>query len=413
MRFLDKENIGLKFYKKRTKQTLFFKAYLDKNDVQYKIEETVLPSLAVGTGYSHLKTRIFNEMSIEFNVYSENLEEAAENYEKLHLLISFIKPKILRQETGYEYSLLLNDPRTDLFFSFKGMPRILNSRILNKNSDGSYDVKSNPELDIDDIPIQIYNFSYSINKDMGYIQMPPSYKERAVGKLFSEKGTALVPISYKISFVARVSADIEFFNDIEYNEAYGIRGSPLEEKFVLPAYRNIYKQKLKGVIVPFVNSPVSSVSSNVKGVVARPRTGTPTSPPPAAAASLASPPTKSATIMAEGFSYLTTSDKTKERPEAVLKAIEKYLRSFGIINLDSVVAKNIESRANFTEFDKSLGKLAAVLYKLDQLEVSSIEGVRTKDAKLAATLQTEYNYAYSFFQQTAAASGNFPAATSP
>lgn len=256
MRFLDKESIGIKFYHQPTSETLFFKAYLEKSDIEYKIEEHVLPNLQVGSGYSHLTLRTLNNITVEFNVFSEDLEEAVENYEKLHLLISFMKGDVLYSSVNKSitFDVAKNDPRSKLFFCFKGMPRILNNKILEKDSlTGFYDETSNPELTIDDIPIQIYNFSYTINKEMGYIQTPSNFKDRDSGKLFAES-MSLIPIAYKISLVFRVAADAEYLNDISYEKDIDIRA-------VLPNLRRKHKESLKGKPYHANPSPVSSRSS--------------------------------------------------------------------------------------------------------------------------------------------------------
>jgi hypothetical protein len=354
MRFLDKENIGLKFYKKITNQTIFFKAYLEKNEVQYKIQETVLPALSTGDGFSHLRTRIFNEISLDFNVYSENLEEAAENYEKLHILINFIKPRVAYNSgDGYKYDIQENDPRADLFFSFKGMPRILNSKILERDpSTGVYDLKSNPELDIDDIPIQVFNFSYSINKDMGYIEMPSDVRERLSGKLFSEKGTTLVPISYKVSIVARVSANIEFFNNVIYDD-------DTSEEFILPAFLPSHKSVLAGKPTPFMNSPVSSISSGVNSP-SRGRSAPTSGAGTSGTSGRPRPRPRVASFFDAGFTVLDNAEFGLLSLDNQLKGVvQSALKNIGYTNLNSLIGTAKSNSVPITNFVKNIRELAA------------------------------------------------------
>ena len=251
MRFLNSDAIGITIKNRQEKTQAQFKAYLEKSDVEYKIQEYVMPNSNIGEGRTHEVLKVVYNILLDFNVIAEYEEEAVENYDKLHLLLHYIKPVISSKGVHKEITLNPDFVKSNdrLYINFKGLPKILNDKIYELKADGTIDLSSNPDLTQNDIPIQIFGFSYSINKELGYIQMPNSKEERKQGKKYSSSGVTLFPIGFKISMQCRVVADLEYLANVQYNlfEIDPVTGDRKEINLntILPSYRNEYKNYLK------------------------------------------------------------------------------------------------------------------------------------------------------------------------
>lgn len=195
------QNIQLKITDKVKNSSYFFKAYLEKSDISVKILDTNLQYAPISytNNTQFLKTQYTVDFS--FNVFAETLEEAKQNYNKLHDLLNSVKPSY-----NYLNSQLL--PYSQNIFGllsvhFLGIPRLS---------------KTTRDLDI-----YVTNFVYSMNKDMGFVQ---------------DNNNELIPVAYKIDLSGRVLLSIdESANIPDYKKVVATD---------TPAFTDILKQTVGG-----------------------------------------------------------------------------------------------------------------------------------------------------------------------
>ena len=228
MRFSDNE-VNLRFLSLKQKnfpRKLYFKSYLEKCDLEWKVERVSLDKAGLNDYILDTIVGFAPYISLEFNVFSEYREEAIENYDKLMTLIDFIRPVYRAEKNAgaesyadltFTMDKLLNQ-EPNMFFRFKGLPKILkaphSSIVL--GAGGKKTAETLPEVSIDDLPMAITQFNYLINKEMGYLQVPYDGTTEQRKELFSSGKMRLIPIAYKISMAFRVVAQPANFATINY-----------------------------------------------------------------------------------------------------------------------------------------------------------------------------------------------------
>lgn len=140
-----------------------FKAYLEDSQESFDIKNVNVPAVSPRDFIANvITTKVLKKVKFVFNVMSENYGECLKNYENLAKLITSLKPKYT-----YEDSQFLPDT-TNLYgntkVNFAGFPG------------------SSTEIDL-----QITNFSYEINKEIGFIR-------------YNKK---IIPLAFKISIEGR------------------------------------------------------------------------------------------------------------------------------------------------------------------------------------------------------------------
>lgn len=154
-----------------------FKAYLDESEISYQIMEQSLAYTPLSFVNDKVHTRTTQKVKLKFNVFSEDFEEAQENYDKLHKLIESIKPKFQLIREQY-----LPDVRNNtglISVKFKGLPKV--SKTYG-----------------DDLVIHLSQFSYEINKELGYIERPMS------GAGYISEENRLIPIAYVLNIAGQI-----------------------------------------------------------------------------------------------------------------------------------------------------------------------------------------------------------------
>lgn len=173
MRFTD-DNIKLKI------NGLSFKAYLEDSDVNHVTKDQQLPFSPVSFVNDSMATRLNETVKFSFNVFSETREECVENYKNLLRLIQSIKPIYYVLNDQYVPS---NSNVTGLVtLSFSGMP--------SRNT----------------VKLHLNNFNYSLNKDIGYIELTNEEirNPKSENLSFFSKSMKLVPLAYKINLEGKV-----------------------------------------------------------------------------------------------------------------------------------------------------------------------------------------------------------------
>lgn len=175
MRFLD-DNIKLHI------NGLIFKAYLEDSDITHNVRDQALPFAPLSFNNDSMATRVNETAKFTFNVFSETRGECIQNFNNLLKLIRSIKPiyEIVDYQYVPDFSNLTG--LVELFFS--GMP--------------SRDI----------VKLHLNNFNYSINKELGYIQVPREeildYKKSTEVGFYSPGNMKLIPLAYKISLEGKV-----------------------------------------------------------------------------------------------------------------------------------------------------------------------------------------------------------------
>jgi hypothetical protein len=156
-----------------------FKAYLDESEISYQIMEQSLAYTPLSFVNDKVHTRTTQKVKLKFNVFSEDFEEAQENYDKLHKLLESIKPKFQLIREQY-----LPDVRNNtglISVKFKGLPKV-----------------SADKYKDDDLVIHLSQFSYEINKELGYIERPIS------GGGYIGAENRLIPIAYALNIAGQI-----------------------------------------------------------------------------------------------------------------------------------------------------------------------------------------------------------------
>jgi len=167
-----------------------FKAFLEESKTQIKTLDTNIQyaPLNFTNNTQFLKTQYSVDLS--FNVFSEDRQEAIENYDKLHKLLNVVKPNY--RFVNNQYLPIAGNIFGLVSIKFSGLPR------LSKQKD---------ELDI-----YITNFAYTINKDMGFLELPYNpfdSKDPDRTQLFVSGKNMLMPIAYRLDISGRVLLPLE------------------------------------------------------------------------------------------------------------------------------------------------------------------------------------------------------------
>jgi len=174
MRFID-NNIKLII------NNLPFKAYLEDSDVSYETRDVSLPFAPTSFVNDKMATRLMQKAKFTFNVFSETRLECISNYNNLLRLIYSIKPFF--EYIDDQLAPLGSNITGLVSIRFAGMPMVGDSVNLHLNS-----------------------FSYTINKEIGYIQVPNKEirDPRANASFYDSSGMKLIPLAYKISLEGKI-----------------------------------------------------------------------------------------------------------------------------------------------------------------------------------------------------------------
>jgi hypothetical protein len=181
MRFKD-NNINIKIIELQSNANLKFKAFLEKSDITYKILDQELSFAPLDWTSSKVQTRMLQSLDLVFDVYSEDREECIKNYKDLNILINWLKPKYTK--TGEMLTPSVQNAFGRIAIDFNGFPRI-------SKTPGP-------------LKILVSTFSYSVNKEMGYIEIPYNGSDEEKKKIYVEGKMKLIPISYKLSIGGQI-----------------------------------------------------------------------------------------------------------------------------------------------------------------------------------------------------------------
>ena len=174
MRFKD-ENIRLKL------NGYNFKAFLEDSDINYETKDQQLPFAPISFTNTSVATRVNQTAKFTFNVFSETRYECITNFKNLMALVRSIKPIYNIIDDQYVPSSANITGFVTLGFS--GMP--YNDR--------------------ESINLHLTSFNYSINKEIGYIEIPKSEIDSpSESKWFDTGGMKLIPLAYKLSLEGRI-----------------------------------------------------------------------------------------------------------------------------------------------------------------------------------------------------------------
>jgi hypothetical protein len=180
-----------------------FKAYLEDHSVQYQIIEQQLQYAPLSFVNDKVHMRTTQTVSLKFNVFSENLEEAQGNYNKLHKLVEWVKPTYTYRQGQYIANVQNNTGIIGV--KFAGLPKIHSTT--------------------DELKLHLTTFAFSVNKEMGYIE---SNYTGSDGNVISG---GLIPIAYTLDIGGRIL--------LEFKETARIRGGPETEKEAAQTYTYI------------------------------------------------------------------------------------------------------------------------------------------------------------------------------
>lgn len=159
---------------------LKFKAYLEDSDINHVTKDQALPLAPISFNNDSMATRVNQTAKFTFNVFSETREECVNNFNNLLSIIESIKPLYTIMDDQY----VPNSANITGFvtLSFAGMP------YKNRNA----------------ISLHLTSFNYSINKEIGYIQIGKSELAGGQPKFYEKSNMKLVPLAYKLSLEGKV-----------------------------------------------------------------------------------------------------------------------------------------------------------------------------------------------------------------
>lgn len=197
MRFID-QNILLNIkpitiendQEKSLGKDFFFKAFLDTCDVSFDLQTQQLVGFSQFNINDKLQYKTIRKVKLAFDVFSESREECIINFEYLEKFIDYLRPNM-------DYIGKAVVPTDNTIFGnyrivFSGLPS-LSSNLTGK----------------DGYKIQLTNFSYGINKEMGYIEVPyyssdPNIKYKSI---YDTGNMKLIPIAYKLNIEGLILLD--------------------------------------------------------------------------------------------------------------------------------------------------------------------------------------------------------------
>lgn len=181
---MDIENIQIS--EPKTNKQIVFKGFIKESEISYTMVNIDIPFPSVNFLSKSIPNRIIRKIKFSFDVISSDKPECIKNYERLDMLGKFIKPSYIKQIPG-----------TDLYL------------YDNINTSGLIDIHFNGfvlENNNETIRTIVTNFSYDINKELGFIE-----------HLYGKDGKTLIPIGYSINIEGKISeAPIDNLNITEY-----------------------------------------------------------------------------------------------------------------------------------------------------------------------------------------------------
>lgn len=212
MKFVNEDIRLLIKQKDEPKNSFKFKAYLEKSDVQVKLIDTNLQYAPLNFTNNTQLIKTQYSVDFSFNVFAEDENEAKTNYVQLHDLLATIKPSYTR----ISGQLIPNS--TNIFglitLKFRGLPRLSRTKT--------------------DLDIYVTNFTYEINKDMGFFDTQLS---DLVNKNQAEN--LLTPIAYKVGIAGRVLLPLDEavnITNVIYNSTTGVAAAePARQPTQAPA----------------------------------------------------------------------------------------------------------------------------------------------------------------------------------
>lgn len=218
MRFVDEE-ILIKITNRDINQTRFFKSYLEKNDITVQVVELINPLTTFLYDNTKLLSRPNYKLDLVFNVFSENRDEAIENFEKMHFLLDMVKPTVY-YEAGdtskinpkpYDTVAKVNSFIAGKYASFEEAKNAFAAAGLDiadeqSNSKIRLQLKYFPRIS-NSRKSDIYNvfpiaISCTPNVEMGYVQIPFWTNKRDRFHVTNQMN--MIPISYKVNFSANI-----------------------------------------------------------------------------------------------------------------------------------------------------------------------------------------------------------------
>jgi len=173
MRFID-PNIKLHI------NDIDFKAYLEDSELILDTKYQELKFQPLNLKNPDIADRILQRTKFTFNVLSETRQECIQNFNKLLQLLETIKPYAVKEGSDYVPAFANNEGLVTIQFS--GLPVH------------------------ETIKVGLMAFSYNLNKDVGYIEVPR--EEIATnGKnssFYVSRGMKLIPLAYKINIEGKV-----------------------------------------------------------------------------------------------------------------------------------------------------------------------------------------------------------------
>ena len=184
MRFSESNNSKIRLHINNQS----FKAYLEDSDITYETKDMQLPFAPVSFTNDSMATRVMEKAKFTFNVYSETRKECIDNYNELQTLIKSIKPSY--RYIQEQLAPVASNVTGFVNINFIGMP---SGR--------------------DNITMHLNSFSYTLDKEIGYIQVPvsdlASNKDAESYSYYDPSGMKLIPLAFKISLDGKILLPFE------------------------------------------------------------------------------------------------------------------------------------------------------------------------------------------------------------
>lgn len=215
MRFID-DNIKINI------NGIIFKAYLEESETIHELKEQQLPFAPVTFLNDTMATRLMEKVKLSFNVFSETRAECIDNFNNLKKLINSLKPNYHLIEDQYVPFKDNINGYVSLFFS--GLP------IHEK------------------VKLHVTSFSYSVNKEIGYIQVPiKEIAKKEASAYYDKGGMKLIPLAYKINIEGKSLLDFDS-TIIKHGTRMQVGNQDFDQAYDGVGGDSAYKQKLGGIL---------------------------------------------------------------------------------------------------------------------------------------------------------------------
>lgn len=194
---LTDKNLRIKIKSLLSQETLSFKAYVEKSEITYEMQEQSIEFAPLNFDNEFIATRVMQNLNLVFSVVAEHHEELYYNYRKLHRLIEFLKPRYIDFNGQYLPDQANTFGLIEIDFGL--LP------IIKTNANGKK------------IKLHTKNFSYNIIEDLGVFNGNFSNKKKSDPeglanfvnfKSVNSKNSAIVPLGYKITLGGRILLNI-------------------------------------------------------------------------------------------------------------------------------------------------------------------------------------------------------------